>query len=344
MLDGYSTNAMVAKIRSIYGKMLTREDLRELVAKRSVAEVADHLSQTARFAEAMRDIDPNTIHRGMLERVLAEYNFNTYMRLTSFQGLENKPFYDFLINRCDVRELISLVNAVNNGLQESFVNAVPGYILKNSKLRFMMLAKCRTIDELTEALKGTKYYKVFKGFKRTEDGKAFFTDAEVKLRTFFYEELMLAISDSFFGKEEDELTDLVKTEIDNRNIINSYRLKAYFRYTPDEIRKTLLPFSKQGRHMMNKLYDAEDPAGMLVQLRKMPGGRFITEDMDSVESSLGQRMLATMRHVIAKTNSAPTALYAFEYICDTELKNIIRIIEGVRYDADPAYINKLLIT
>lgn len=344
MLEGYSTNATVAKIRSIYGRMLTREDLREMVAKRSVAEVADHLSRTARFAEAMRDVDPNTIHRGMLERLLAEHDFDIYMRLTSFQGLEDKPFYDFLRDRNDCRELISLVNAVNNGLQESFVNAIPGYILKSSKLKFMSLAKCRTIDELTAALKGTKYFKVFKGFKRTEDGRADFTDAEVKLRTLYYKELMQEVESCFFGKERDELRDLITTEIDHKNIINAYRLKTYFGYTPEEIKETLLPYSKQGRHMMNKLYDAENPAKMLTLIRRMPGGRFITEDMDSIEKGLGQRMLATMRHVIAKTNSAPTALYAFEYICDNEVKNIFRVVEGVRYDADPAYINRMLIT
>lgn len=344
MLEGYSTNATVAKIRSIYGKMLTREDLREMVAKRNVAEVADYMSRTPRFADVMRDVDPNMIHRGMLERLLDEHNFETYLRLASFQGLENKPFYDFIINRNDVHQLIILVNAVNNGLQGSFVNAIPGYILKTSKLRFMVLARCKTISELTEAMKGTKYYKAFKSFNLTEDGKAVFTEAEVKLRTVYYTELMQSVKSSFFGREEEELMDLIKTEIDHRNIINAYRLKAYFKYTPEEIKETLLPFSKQGRHMMNKLYDAEDPVSMLALIKKMPGGRFITEDMDSIETGLGRRMLATMRHIIAKTNSAPVALYAFEFICDTEIKNIFRIIEGVRYDADPAYVNKLLIT
>lgn len=343
MLESYSTHATVAKIRSIYGRMLTREDMRELLAKRSVAEVADHLCHTPRFAEAMRDVDPNTVHRGMLERLLFEHNFDTYMRLTSFQGLENKPFYDFLIKQNECVQLINLVNAVNNGLQDSFVNALPGYVIKTSKLKFLQLAKSENIGELTAALKGTKYYKLFLKIKRQDDGRADFTDAEVRLRTAYYKALLQDVKDSFSGSERDELNELIKGEIDFRNIINAYRLKAYFGYSPDEIRATLLPFSKQGRHTMNKLYDAEDAAEMLSLIRRMSSGRYVTEDMDSIESGLRLKTLTVMKHVIAKTNFAPIALYAFMFICDNELRNIYRVIESVRYDMDSAVIDQLIV-
>ena len=50
-----------------------------------------------------------------------------------------------------------------------------------------------------------------------------------------------------------------------------------------------------------------------------------------------------MKHTLTRTTSAPVALYSFMYICDNEVRNIVRVIEGVRYDVDPAVLYELLI-
>ena len=342
MLEGFSTNAVVAKIRSIYGSMLTEDDFREMISKRSVAEAADLLASSKRFAPALKDVDPNTVHRGHLERLLAEYSFETYIRLTSFQGLTDKPFYDFLIKKNECAQLINLVNAVANGLTDSFVTAVPGYVLSTSKLDFLRLAKCQSFDELTAALKGTQYYKPLKSVTRREDGSPDFTDAEVKLRTSYYERLMESVKDSFIGAEREELMRVIRQETDIINIINCYRLKAYFGYTPDEIRQTELPYPYLGRRAVNAIEEAESPGDMFSLIQRTPYGRYLTSE-DDIETALSRRSLEQMRHTIAKSNSAPTVLYAFMSICDTELINIFRVIEAIRYDVDPALIDRLLV-
>ncbi|MBR1392749.1 MAG: V-type ATPase subunit [Ruminococcus sp.] len=343
MLEGFSTNAVVAKIRSIYGSMLTPDDFREMISKRSVSEVAEQLSSSKRFAPAFKDVDPNTVHRGLLERLIAEHNFNTYLRLTSFQGLTDKPFYDFLIKKNECAQLINLVNAVENGLTDSFVTAVPGYVLSHSRLDFLRLAKCQSFDELTAALKGTQYYKPLKSVARREDGSPDFTDAEVKLRTSYYDRLMKSVKDSFFGSEEDELVKTIRQETDIINIINCYRLKAYFGYSPEEIRQTELPYPYLGRRAVRAIEEAESPADMFGLIQRTTYGKYLTGEEEDIETAISRRSLEQMRHTVAKSNSAPTVLYAFMSICDTEMKNIFRVIEAVRYDVDPALIDRLLV-
>ena len=342
MLEGYSSNAIVAKIRSVYGKMLTSDDLKEMVSKRSVAEVADLLRSTERYSAKLRDVDPNTIHRALLERLLAEHCFETYQRFCEFQGYENKPFYDFLVRKNECAQMISLVNAVNCGLTESFVQQVPGYVLSSSKIDFLALASCSSIEELTAALKGTVYYKVFRNFRYGEDGRFDFPDAEIKLRTRFYNGLAEDIKKSF-GSDSAELLRLIGIETDVINIINSYRLKAFFGYEPERIKHSMLPYSHMGKKSLRKLYESSEPQDMMRQIEKSVYGKYVSTGDRNVEDGLRRRALEIMKHSLAKTTSAPVALYAFMYICENEIRNIVRIIEGVRYDVDPALIFGMLI-
>ena len=343
MLETYSTNAIVAKIRSIYGTMLTMDDFREMVSKRSVAEVADFLSHTARYGERLRDVDPNTINRGLLEQLLDEQNYLKYRKLCEFQGMEDRPFYDFLLKKHECRQMINLVNAVSCGLQLSFVQSLPPYLIDNLRIDFLELAKCKTIDEVTSELKGTKYYKLFTKFKRTEEGKVDFTDAELQLRTNLYTSLIEDVKKSGFGKDGAELLKLIRSEIDVINIINSYRLKTFFGYEPDEIRKSVLPFTQMGKKSMDRLYDCESAKKMHDLISRSVYGKYLNENDESIETALIKRTLITMKHTLTRTTSAPVALYSFMYICDNEVRNIVRVIEGVRYDVDPAVLYELLI-
>ena len=343
MLEMYSTNAIVAKIRSVYGTMLTMDDFREMVAKRSVAEVADYLRHTKRYQERLRDIDPNSVHRGLFEQLLADESYSTYKRMCEFQGLEDKPFYDFLLKKSECSQMIKLVNAVDCGLQHSFVQGLPRYVMENSRIPFLTLAKCRSFEELKARLKGTGYFRLFGKFRLTGEGRVDFTDAEVKLRTSLYEQLAEDAVRSFTGREKDELLRLIRSEIDVINMINAYRLKSFFGYEPEKIKRSMLPFTQAGKKNMDKLYECADPEKMRAMIEAGPYGKYISPDDDDIELGLRRRTLYTMKHTLARSNSAPIALYAFVCICENELRNIVRAIEGVRYDVDPALIYRLLI-
>ncbi len=343
MLDSFSTNATVAKIRSVYGRMLKADDYHELVSKRNISEIAEYLSSLSFYGEAFRDIDVVTLHRGMLEQLLMSNIFELYIKLISFQELNDRPFYDFFIRKHECRQLCVLLNAVNNGLNDGFVTGLPAYIIKHSDINFIMLAKSRSTEELTDGLKGTRYYKLFKNLPKTEDGKTDLTGSELMIRTGYYSDLINSIEKNFSGSDRDDLLLTVKREVDIINIINSYRLKKYFGYDSDRIRRSILPFTQVGKATRERVIDSEDPDSMLAAIRKTSYGKLISDEDETIESGLYRRSVNYLRHTISKSTSAPVVLYAFMNICERELRNIICIIEGVRYDVDSASIYKLLV-
>lgn len=343
MLEGFSSNATVAKIRSVHGKMLTAENYHEMISRRSVAEVAEYVKRCPRFKETMRDVDANTVHRGFLETLLRKADFDTYARLCSFQGLDKTPFYNFIIRRLEFEQLLNLVNAVNSGLDRKFIDELPGYVIRHSQLDLLKLSQAGDFGEILSALKGTPYLKVMKSVRVLENGKADFTDCELKLRSFYYKRLISAAEKDLSGADAAEIKKIVCTETDIINIINAYRLKAYFGYSPQQIKARQLPFTRLGKHAMDRLYESETPQELIERLEKTVYGRFFQGDYEHIETKVNLYICRLMEHTVACTTSAPVAIYAFMRLCRIETENIIHIIEGVRYDVDPAVIEKLIV-
>lgn len=343
MLENYSTNATVTKIRAIHGTMLKRGNYHEMVSMRSVPEIAGYLRKSPRFREVLRDVDPNTVHRGFLDSLLNKANFDTYVRLCSFQGLDKVPFFNFIIQKRECEQLLNLVNAVNSGLDRKFIEELPGYVIRHSELDLLSLSGASDFDDILYKLKGTPYYKVMCSVRRSEDGRADYTDCELKLRTFYYKRLIGYLEKDFCASDERELKKLIFSEVDTINIINAYRLKAFFGYTPEQIKAGQLPFTKTGKGRMNRLYESDTPEEMISRLEKTVYGRGFQGEYEHIETKVNSYTYQLMKHTVSVSTSAPVVIYAFMKLCDIEVNNIVHIIEGVRYDVDPAMLEGKLI-
>lgn len=67
MLDFLSSNVVLAKARTMYGRRLTQNDYNELLKCRNVSEVAGYLKNNTIYSHALAGIVESEIHRGQLE-------------------------------------------------------------------------------------------------------------------------------------------------------------------------------------------------------------------------------------------------------------------------------------
>ncbi len=343
MLDSFATNATVAKIHAIHGGMFTKENYHEMVGKRSVAEIAEYLKKSPRFKEALRDVDPNTVHRGLLEELLQKSNFDTYVRLCKFQRLDVKPFYNFLVQKIEVEQIIAAANRINTKVSSNPITDVPMYVKKHSKLDLIKLRMAANFGELLDALKGTPYYKVLIKESVDDSGRLNYPRLEIDLLTFYYKRLLEYVDDNFSLSDAENLRKIILTEIDIINITNAYRLKAFFNYSSDQIKERQLPFTRIGKRRMNTYYEKESPDEMLEALTKTVYGRNGLGNAEYIETKVQVVLCDFMRHIVARSCSAPVVIYAFMKLCDVEVKNTIHIIEGIRYDIDPSEIENNMI-
>lgn len=342
MLESLSSNATVAKIRCIEGKMLTESRLHELIYKKSVGEAAEFLKGVPRFKTDLETVDPATIHRGHLEELVEKSSFELYRRLCRFQQFDKIPFYNFIMFRHETEQILSMINCINSGVVHSFINTLPGFVLENSRLPFLEISKCESYEQLLEVLKKTDYGKVLKGIPLKEDGSINYPACELELRKYYFNKIFASVRRDFPGKDAEILDKYIRMNIDFINIVNAFRLKKYFNYNAEHIKQRMLPFSSISKSKMNRLYECETAEDMLDKLKKLPllkdgvSAQMIETACDKARYSLARRLLRS-------SQSAPVVMYAFMTICNFETGNIIKIIEGIRYGLPPAEIEKLII-
>jgi len=345
----FSRNATVARIRAIYGKRLKSEQYKELINKKSVSEVAEYLKRNTRYSGVLANIDTNNIHRGFLEDILTRDHFEMYVDLCKFQNLDNEPFYRFLIELDEIKEILNAILYLNAGVSGSYIVDLPTFLLSRASFNLLEIAKIRSFKQLLAVLSKTDYYHVLKDINEDENGKVDFTECEVNLRTHYLKKLLKTAERDFKGSARDELMRQIEVQVDLINIINAYRMKSFFNADANEIKKNTLPF--YGRMSVKKqeeLFQAKSIEEFLKILSGTIYGRQMDDVAHCVDSIQFEREISNLRFNLSKralafSGNVAVSLYSITYLFEVELNNIIRIVEGIRYEKSASYIESLLI-
>lgn len=349
MLDGFSTNATVAKARAMYGKRLMPEDYRELLHRTTVAEAADYLKRNTHYRAVLAAVDTAKVHRGFLEELLRRHIFDLYLELCHFQRLEKTDFYRYQIVKREVQEIVSCLRYLNADMMEEYRATIPVYLAKRSSFDVMALGNVKGFPDLLEVLEGTPYQDIIKEFNPDSSGKYDCTLMETALRTYYQKWLEESIDKGFYGKTQKTMHTLVRNQADLINIINSFRLKSFFGDSPEEIEEKLLPlYGRLSRKKRMELFEAADADEYIARLRKTYYGRQLEQVDPKLRREFLENSAQALRAKYSKlnlraSNSAPVSLYTILSLFDVEVENLINIIEGIRYQASPEMIQKLLI-
>ena len=179
-----------------------------------------------------------------------------------------------------------------------------------------------------------------------ESGKVDVTKCETLLRTYFIN--MLRSSADFRSSDSKQFISFLETEIDFINIINSYRLTAYFGESEDEIEKDMLTiYGRITAERHREIYSAPNAEEFIRRFAKTYYGKQIIKngyDINDLEQSARKLRYKYARSILRRSGSAPLSVYAFIFLLETEVQNIISIIEGIRYGVESNKIASLIIT
>lgn len=337
-------NATVAKIKTIYGRRITRNDYEALLNMSSISDVAQYLKNNTHYSSILSNVDINTVYRGMLENLLRKDMFQTYLKITKFEGLAKQEFYNYMFLRSEITEILRCIRSIN-AKYFRHIDTVEIFYNPYTPVDFIELVKVKTFPELLELLKRTPYYNVLSDITPNEKGKVDFSRCEVKMRTYYLNRLLESVK---FHKEDTEMLKfLITSDIDLINVINSYRLTAFFGANEKDIEEDILPFS--GRLSRNKLidiYSADTPSEFLSRFSKTYYGRTMIEqglDVNNLEFSIQKLRYLFTKRALSKSDSAPLSVYSFMSLRSVEVHNLITIIEAIKYELPAAEIESLII-
>ncbi len=326
-------NATIAKARAMWGKRLKEEDYKRLAMCQNVSDVAEYLKSNTYYADAFSDVDLRTVHRGYLESLIRNSARNRYMNLCNFQNLSNLPFFEFYLRKYEIYELMRFVMYMNSGSTEHFISYVPEFLFKNATFDILALPSARNIDDFFKIIERTPYFSIIKSAGLDLRGRIDYPRCEVLLRTYYLSELQRIVEKTISGKERDELIAQIKQQVDLINIINSYRLKVFFKMDNESVMKHMLPFA--GRMKLaqrDELMSSENDQEYIDAFSKSIYGR----QLGNLRSTFFEENINRLRMVSAKrglmsAKGVSLCLYCLDFLFDVESDNIVTIIEGIRY-------------
>lgn len=340
-----ASNSILAKTRAKYGRRLTPKNYRDMIALGSVSDIAAYLKNYTRFSESLSGVKESAVHRGNLEKLLLDFNLKEISQLCKFEKSIGERLFEYVVEKAEIDELMDFINLLAAGHPEDYIFDISTVVNSFSTIDFVALTKVRTFWDLVEALRPTKFGKVFRSFPASPTGVPDVTMIEATLDNELYRHTFSMIDDGFSGDTRDELKMLFGTRAELMNLRRIYRSKKYYGVSPELLRAQLIGvnyhISKKNTERLLYADSAEQVEEIVRQTyyRKYMR-RFDFDDIDFFADCVMQDICN--RKIRFSTHPAVVMLCYIVYT-ENERENITNIIEGVRYGISPDEIETLLV-
>lgn len=176
-------------------------------------------------------------------------------------------------------------------------------------------------------------------------GRLHISDIENKLYDYIYSNMMDIINKKTKGKEREELTSFFYTVNDYNIFSRILRLKKYYNLSPEAIKSNLLlnycDISPKAIDMMCR---AESSAEVFSIMQSTNNGRLIDKIGYVYASDISPRVKYRLaRKNMYFSNNPSVVMLSYMFVSETELMNVVTLIEGTRYKLDSKLIQSLLI-
>lgn len=349
MFSSFTSNAILAKSRAMYGRRLLEQNYLDLLNCHSVGEVASYLKTRTFYSDVFEVIATSAIHRGRLEELLRKRLLKQYASLCRYEMSIGQDFYKYFITKNDITQILNCVRLLNTGHSADYLFSMPAFFNEHTELDLFKLASITSFAELLDALDGTEYKKVLAPFENEAKTSRSTLDIEAALYNYFYTQLWQLAKKEFSGKRRKGMLDVLRIQVDMRTIVNLYRLKKMLNADEELLRKFIIPgISNLSDKQMTMLIDAPTAPDLLKSLERTPYAKQLKKidydlKKDYIEVAT-HRILNNWSKKFFRFSTDPTVvMFCYISLAENEIENITHIIEGIRYTVPADKIKTMLI-
>ncbi len=326
-----------AKVRSMYGRRLRPEDYAALLAMHGVREAAEYLRGFKSYTDVLRGVDISSLGRAELERVLSGALNDEFIRIYRFMSKEDHPLLGRLIERAEIDEILSFLRAWDPSLDQEYVCRMPDYFLKYSSIDFKKLEHATDFEQFWSELEHSKYYLPLANLPRDRGSSPEYPLAKSVMDAKYYSDLFTLIDRHYSGDVALKLREGYGAEVDLLNIVAVLRIKTYFPTMEDDLRGYLLPVGgKEREKFIDALVAAPDAQAALEVVKSSPYRTLFSYGTYRTIDNYAEMYLYRFNRKImtAPVPSVYTPL-AYLYLKQTEVQNLVKIIECIHYGMTP---------
>lgn len=324
-------NGINAKVSGMFGRLMSRSDYEALSRLQSVEEIGLFLRTCPAYTTAL---EHSELRRGPIERKLILSLYGDFHRIHGF--ISDAKLRKFLARYSLKNEIYVLKRLLCMAYDErdlsQDVTAVNSLGSRSLHFDFNKLLTARNVPELIEGLKGTEFYPVL---SRVYDENRSLFELEIQLDLYYYMQLRDSAAECLDKANDQLIREILGVEVDLHNIIWIYRLKTWYQVDRNLIYTYLVPsIHKLTRAHINTLVNAETHDGLMAAMVSGPYGRGFSGDLrpeDACDAEVS-RLYASARRKHPQTLASTLA---YLYFKEQEIRNLISLLEGVRYSLKP---------
>jgi len=333
-----------AKARVLFGRLLSKNDYEELLNKRTVQDIAAYLKKNTAYHSLLSEINENLVHRGDLEKLFRASLYSDFIKLFRFLGNGSQKFLQAAFLRYEVEDLKTLLRIVYTGRSSENVKDSLVFLKKYSDLDYERLVHSRSITELIEGLKGSVYYKVLSPFIESMERQNLF-DMEMALDLHFFMTVLKLKDKLLTGNDRKSVTRSFGIEIDILNILMIYRCKKLFKLPKEVTLNHVIPYwyrlTRSQLIQLSESRDVEEFKSIIAKTKY--SGIFKGNEEHLWETNCANYMYRMYKSHLRKDYFNFGTTMAYLHLKEIDIRNIITVIEGIRYSLSGEEIRSYLI-
>lgn len=320
-----------AKLKGMYAKRLKNDDLQDLAKQNNLkSAVAILKNKSSSLNVLSEDAD-----REQIEKVLNGEIIYDIEKIVKYLDKNDTQIFNLLISKYEIRCIkmaIKLLYSKNE--YDENIKIWTNTIFTDLK----GLESIKSIDEFFKIINNTKYKKILKKYFENKDTEYSIFEIENELDKMYLKSIYNSAGNN------KNLKKMIGAKIDFTNILWIYRMKKYYNFSEDKIEKSIIDINYAlKKNQILSLVKAKNIEELNEILKKTVYSNISTDDIYELECNMKKYLHGLYIKNFKSNLLSINCIYSYLNLVELENKDIISIIEAVRYGIDKEKLLKKLI-
>lgn len=336
-------SGLTTKIRAMESRLISPTEFEQISNLTSVSEIINYLQNHPAYSDIFDNIEISQLHRGGLERLLMLSEYQSFAKLYNFSSVKGRRYLKLYFIKYETHLLKQFIREIlDNKTVTIDIPSLSLYFDKFSDIDLKAISKATSLDDLINALKGTKYYHPLKRVQSLNDVTLF--DYEICLDLFHFTTVWNRKEKYLAGKDLKIITEVYGTIIDLLNLQWIYRIKQYYNVSNADIYALIIPINyKLRKSQIREFIEADNTMVFGDMLHTTQYSAYVPSDSVLSLESLYKIVLNRMHKTLNQHNPYSLAsVNNYLYRKHNEITKLIVLTECIRYSYTPAEIKKLI--
>ena len=320
-----------AKLKGMYSKRLKNDDLQDLAKQNNLkSAVAILKNKSSSLNVLSEDAD-----REQIEKVLNGEIIYDIEKIVKYLDKNDTQIFNLLISKYEIRCIKRAIKFLysKNEYDEN-IKIWTNTIFTDLK----GLESIKSIDEFLKIINNTKYKKILKKYFENKNTEYSIFEIENELDKMYLKSIYNSAGNN------KNLKKMIGAKIDFTNILWIYRMKKYYNFSEDKIEKSIIDINYAlKKNQILSLVKAKNIEELNEILKKTVYSNISTDDIYELECNMKKYLHGLYIKNFKSNLLSINCIYSYLNLVELENKDIISIIEAVRYGIDKEKLLKKLI-